>query len=374
MASPRAIILVTGSSGFIGSAVVERFAEHVTAIGLDRPGAPHPPPAAERIDVDLSSDESVRDGLRYARQRHGDRLASVIHLAAYYDFSGEPNPLYEEITVRGTERLLRGLKDFRVEQFVFASTMLVHAPCEPGRRIDEGWPLEPKWDYPRSKVRTEELIRAQHGDLPVVLLRIAGVYDDWCHSIPLANQIQRINERWLTSRVYPGDTARGQAFLHRDDLVDAFLRLVRRRARLPRELTLLLGEPETLSYEELQRALGRLIHGEEWDTRPIPKALAKTGAWLQDNLPLVEEPFVKPFMIDLADDHYALDITRARALLGWDPKRSLRATLPKMVAALKADPLAWYRQNKLEPPRELEEAATDPPREYPAAGKGTHAS
>jgi nucleoside-diphosphate-sugar epimerase len=69
---------------------------------------------------------------------------------------------------------------------------------------------------------------------------------------------------------------------------------------------------------------------------------------VQDQIPGVEEPFIKPWMIDLADDHYALDITRARTLLGWSPRRSLRETLPKMVAALKADPAGFYRRNKLE--------------------------
>src|SRR5918996_2838250 len=42
--------------------------------------------------------------LRQVRERHGRRIASVIHLAAYFDLTGEPNPKYEEVTVRGTER------------------------------------------------------------------------------------------------------------------------------------------------------------------------------------------------------------------------------------------------------------------------------
>ena len=42
-----------------------------------------------------------------------------------------------------------------VEQFVFASTMLVHAPTESGRPISEDWPLEPKSPYPQSEVETE---------------------------------------------------------------------------------------------------------------------------------------------------------------------------------------------------------------------------
>ncbi len=213
--------------------------------------------------------------------------------------------------------------------------------------------------YPKSKVETEDLIQAVHGDIPVVLLRIAGVYDDLCHSIPLAHQIQRIYERRMTSRMFPGDTSRGQAFMHLDDLVDAIWHAVDRRAQLPSELVLLLGEPETLSYEELQREFGRLIHDEVWETREIPKAMAKTGAWLQDLLPLGEEPFIKPWMIDLADDHYALDVSRARKMLQWQPKDTLRASIPRMIAALKSDSVHWYRENHLDPPSWLEEMRSE---------------
>jgi nucleoside-diphosphate-sugar epimerase len=182
-----------------------------------------------------------------------------------------------------------------------------------------------------------------------VSLRIAGAYDDGCHSIPHANQIQRVYERKLTSHVFPGDVSHGQAFVHLHDVVEAIVRTVEHRHQLGPEEAFLIGEADTLSYDELQRACGRLIHGEEWETQSIPKALAKTGAWVRDQIP-GEEPFIKPWMIDLADDHYALDIGRARTLLGWQPQRSLRETLPRMVSALKRDPLQFYKSNKLEAP------------------------
>lgn len=357
-------ILVTGSSGLIGTAVCNRFGARFNVVGFDRYGPPHPPPSAECVCVDITSDESVREALERVRVGYGSRLASVIHLAAYYDFSGAPSEKYETVTVRGTERLLRALRAFEVEQFVFSSTMLVHAPCDPGQRIDEEWPLEPKWDYPKSKVETEKVIRDERGRIPAVVLRIAGVYDDRGHSIPLAHQVQRIYERQITSQVYPGDLARGQAFIHLDDLIDAIDRVVERRHEPGLESTLLLGEPETLSYGELQREFGRLIHNEEWETKHIAKSLAKAGARVQDAVP-GQDPFIKPWMIDLADDHYALDISRARKAVGWEPQRSLRETLPKMVEALKADPMRFYRDNKLgEPParvarREHEPAAKE---------------
>jgi nucleoside-diphosphate-sugar epimerase len=349
------VVIVTGSSGFIGSAVVRRLSDGFRIVGFDREGQPHPPREAECVSVDLRSDETLKTAFERVGYAYGDRIAAVVHLAAYYDFSGEPSPLYDEITVRGTARLLRSLRAFDVEQLVFSSSMLVHAPCDPGERINESSPLGPKWDYPRSKADTEALIRRERGPIHAVSLRIAGVYDDECHSIPLANQMQRIYERKLTSKVFPGDVSHGQAFVHRDDVVEAIATTVERRHRLGADETFVIGEPETLSYDQLQRAFGRLIHDEAWETRPIPKALAKAGAWVEDQVP-GEEPFIKPWMIDLADDHYALDITRARTVLGWEPRRSLRETLPRMVSALKADPLKFYQKNKLETPSWLEES------------------
>jgi nucleoside-diphosphate-sugar epimerase len=358
METENGIVIVTGSNGRIGDAVMRRFAGRFSdVVGFDRKAPKPPPPGCIYVPVEITSDESVLEGIRVIREHHGAHVVSVIHLAAYYDFFGEPSPKYDEITVRGSGRLLRALRelDLQVEQFVFSSTMLVHRPAEPGQFINEDWPVEPTWAYPESKAHTEQLIREQRGRIPAVLLRISGVYDDLCHSIPLANQIKRIYERQLTSRIYSGSTSHGQSFMHMDDLVDAIELVVERRAELPPELPLLLGEPETLSYDELQHTFARLIHGEDWETLEVPgplAPLAKAGAWVMEKLPGAD-PFIKPWMIERANDHYALDITRARTLLGWQPRRTLRGTIPKMIAALRADPPGWYRENDLEWPSQL---------------------
>ena len=140
------LILLTGASGFIGSVLIEHLGHDFTLVGLDRPGPPDPAPPAVAIDFDLGSDEGVRRALRDVQERFGKRIASVIHLAAYYDVSGEPNPLYDKITVQGTRRLIDALQEFEVEQFIFASTMLVHQPTDrPGERISEESALSPRW-------------------------------------------------------------------------------------------------------------------------------------------------------------------------------------------------------------------------------------
>ena len=358
MNAHKATILITGTSGRIGYPLAKRLAESFNVVGFDRRAPSHPPPSAECLYVDLTLEESVRRGLEAIRELHGNRIASVIHLAAFYDFSGAPSPLYGEITVRGTERLLRLLQDFEVEQFIFSSTDLVYAPSAPGQRIKEDSPLQPKWPYPQSKVDTEQVIRSERGKIPAVILRIAGVYGDLCDSIPLAQQIQRIYEHDITAYLFPGEVIAGrQAFVHIEDVLDSIVMAVNRRKELAPEETLLIGEAESLSYDEIQRALGRLIHDVAWKTYSLPKFGAKVGAWVQEKLPLNRPPFIKPWMIDLATDNFELDITRATKILGWEPKRTLRDTLPKMIPALKADPLAWYRQNEIKPPLWLLESA-----------------
>lgn len=343
------VVLITGAGGFIGTALGRRLLPRYTVVGLDRRAPPGDAAGFPILECDLTQDDSVRDALRKLRDRFGQRVASVVHLAAYYDLSGEPNPLYESVTIGGTERLLRllreGAGDLRPEQFVFTSTMLVHAP---GWNIDEDSPIAPSWPYPESKARTEEIVRRQHGQIPAVIFRPAGVYDDMCRAAFLAQQIARIYENDPTGHLYPGDPSRGQAYLHLDDLLEAMERAIARRHELPPETTLLLGEPETPSYDEVQRRLGRLIHGEEWETWYVPKPVAKAGAWAQDEV-LGHDPFIKPWMVNQADDHFALDISRARRLLGWAPRHSLVRELPRMVQRLREDPVAWYKTNKLDP-------------------------
>lgn len=346
---PAELVLVTGGSGYIGRALVSSLAPRYRVVSLDRSRPAEPPQGVDCAEIGLTSDQGVRAALQQVRSRHGRHVVSVIHLAAYFDMEGKPHPDYERVTVRGTERLLRELRSsFELEQFVFASSMLVHAPRPPGQRITEDAPVDPKLPYRESKIRTEALIREQRGDLPVVFVRPAGVYDDEGHAVFLAHQIARIYERKLNGRVYPGNLDTGQPYIHLDDLVDALLRIVERRKSLPAALPLLLAEEETLTFRELQHQIGCLVHGEQWDTLRIPQAIASAAAALEEKV-LDEDPFIRPWMVESASDHYEIDISRARQLLDWQPRHALRETLPKIVAALKVDPPGWYRSNKLNP-------------------------
>jgi nucleoside-diphosphate-sugar epimerase len=359
---PKPIVLITGAAGNIGRSLASALADAYTIIGFDKPGEKADFPL---FDIDLTKEESIAAAFAGFHKEHGSHIASVIHLIAYFDFTGEDNPLYETVNVEGTRRLLRALQDFEVEQFVYSGTMLVHAPGKPGEPIREDHPIEPGWAYPESKAAAEEVIREEHGRIPYVLLHLAGLYDEKTSVPTLANQIARIYERDLQSYVYSGSTTVGQAMLHRNDMLDAFRRTVDRRKKISSGTVILIGEQEAIGYDTLQDEIGYLIHGaEEWPTLRVPKAVAAAGAWAQDKIePLVpdaldqgERPFVKPFMVRMADDHYELDISRAREMLGWEPRHRLKHELPAMIAALKKDPAGWYKANRLPPPPDIAEA------------------
>ncbi|MCU7554106.1 NAD-dependent epimerase/dehydratase family protein [Alteromonas sp. ASW11-19] len=357
MVSDKPVILLTGASGNVGNALINALQADYEIVGMDL----NPAPAADAsIECDFTSDDSMALAMREIDDvLNGRPIAAVIHLAAYFDFTGNDHPLYHELNVAGTRRLLSQLRSKAVERFIYASTMLVHQPASPGIKITEDTPVEPGWIYPQSKADAEQVIADEHGEIPVTILRMAGLYDDHTAVPTLSHQIARIYERDIKSWVYSGDAMAGQAFIHQQDMTDLFARVVSKRNSLPDYHALLAGEDKVMGYQALQNRLGQLIHGkQEWETLSVPQSIAKPGAWIEEKTePVVpddfdhgDKPFIRPFMIDLSSDHYDLDISRAESLLGWHPQRRIHEGLAKLVANLLEDPAKWYSDNGITAP------------------------
>lgn len=354
--SNKEIIIITGSSGYIGGALTKKLSKDFKVIGLDKGIPEKKVSGVDYYAVDFSSFGSLQKTLREICQNVGSKIRSVIHLVAYYSFSGEESDLYEKITVQGSGNFLKSLNIFfEVEQFIFSSTMLVHEPGLPGEEINEQSPVKPSWPYPKSKVEAEKIIESERGKVKTVNLRIAGIYDDYGHSVPVGNHIMRIYEQHFSSLLFPGNYHNKQSYLHLEDLLDAIELLIKKNKILPDSLTLILGEDEALSFKGLQTMIGKELHGRDWPIIKVPAFLAKSGAHLLQNLPMVREPFIKPWMISYADDHYDLDISRVKTILNWQPRHRLRDAIPKMIAALKENPQKWYKEHKMTAPtyREL---------------------
>ena len=346
------LILITGCSGRIGEAIVKKFqGQNVQLIGFDIVAPSFSQPNFAYMKLDLTSEGEIRKVLEAVRNKYGNKLTSFVHLAGYYNFLGGHWDMYQKLSIDATNHLITALKSFDCEQFLFASSMLAMEPCKDTHTpLTESSPMSESWEYPKSKKIVEEELHKNHGSIPLEVLRIAGCYDDECHSIPISNQIQRLYERQLTARLFPGDKTHGACYIHLNDVAEVVRLCIQKRKELPNETTMLLGEEDVMSYDELQKEISHLTNGKEVSTIRIPKIVAKVGAWLQNNLPFMPKTFIKPWMIDVADDHFAVDISLLKKQLGYTPKHLLRQTLPIMIKGLLRDPKKFYKDNGLEMP------------------------
>jgi nucleoside-diphosphate-sugar epimerase len=109
-------------------------------------------------------------------------------------------------------------------------------------------------------------------------------------------------------------------FVHADDVADAIVRMLDRRAAGPFNLT---AEP-LVDAGELARALG---------TRrvPVPAVVARTALSVAFHARLVP---TEPGWLDIGLRAPALDATRAHTVLGWEPQYPGDEVLRQFVAAL----------------------------------------
>src|SRR5690625_4165921 len=119
-ASAKPFVLITGAAGDIGSTLTRALRDRYQIIALDRS---HSDTADFSYTFDLTKRESVQLALREVSDAHGHALAAVVHLAAYFDFTGEHSPLYDSVNIEGTRHLLEALEP------LLSNDLFTPAPC-----------------------------------------------------------------------------------------------------------------------------------------------------------------------------------------------------------------------------------------------------
>jgi dihydroflavonol-4-reductase len=162
-------VLVTGASGFVGSAVARKLVERGFAVrALVRPASPRSHLADLDLDYvvgDLLDAQSVRSAMAGVR--------FVFHVAADYRlWSREPADI-ERNNLVGTRTVMEEAMRADVERVVYTSSVAT-LDCHDGRTADENHPLhEDKaiGAYKRSKVKAERLVESlvEQG-LPAVIV------------------------------------------------------------------------------------------------------------------------------------------------------------------------------------------------------------
>lgn len=168
-------LLVTGASGFIGSALCARFAEAggVELLATVRSAGNSAPTGATVRIKELAPDTGWHDVL--------DSVEVVVHAAARVHVAGGPHSPagYRPVNVDSTVNLARQAAACGVRRFVFLSSVKVNGECtQPGqafRADDRPAPADP---YGLSKHEAEVELRrvGEADDMEVVTIRPALVY------------------------------------------------------------------------------------------------------------------------------------------------------------------------------------------------------
>lgn len=347
-------ILITGSSGFIGSALARKFSGEET-IGLDRVFYPGERICNHTYCVDITSRTALSNALMDVKRRIGTKLDCVFHLAAYYDFSNKKDPLYERVNEVGTRNLLEALEDFEVGSFIFTSSTAVMkglSVSAPDTTLDVSSPLGSLLEYGESKRRAEEIVLDFKDRFKVFIVRLGGVYAMECRLIPLAHQIASIYRRDLGSRFLPANGHGCVAYVHIEDVLNGLEKLAMRRNQIPSGSIYILSEDDYLPYAELYGLIHQYIHGGNGNHRPIslPTWLLKGGVQAMGYLSYIKGRqgyFFRPWMVSQSLLRYCFDTEKTKRELGWNTKYLLRDYIEEILKGLKADPEKWFRLNNI---------------------------
>lgn len=166
-------VLVTGSSGRVGSAVVETLLSQGQSVrGFDlRPSGRQHPQYSE-VQGTLDDPDAA------ARACDGARI--VLHLGAFMSWAAADRARMFAANVEGTRVLLDAADDAGVDRFVFASSGEVYPENAPEfLPVTEDHPLHANSPYGLTKLLGEELVRFHQrvASFDTVILRFAHTQD-----------------------------------------------------------------------------------------------------------------------------------------------------------------------------------------------------
>ncbi len=327
-------LLVTGGAGFIGSAVVRKaISQGFEVVNVD---ALTYSACLENLDTIANC-----DGYIFEQEDICDRAAldlifakhkpdAVMHLAAesHVDRSIDGPGDFIETNIMGTYHLLEATRAYWLKtgrplnfRFHHISTDEVFGslPEDKSVRFTEQTPYDPRSPYSASKAASDHLVRAWHETygIPVVLTNCSNNYGPYHFPEKL---IPVVILKALAGEDIPiygkGDNVRD--WLYVEDHADSLL-LVLQKGRVGESYN--IGGENEVSNIELVRSLCAILDKKK------PK---EEGSYAEQIIFVADRPG--------HDARYAIDPSRMREELGWQPSVTLEMGLDLTVQ--------WYLDNE----------------------------
>jgi NAD+-dependent farnesol dehydrogenase len=291
-------VLVTGGTGYLGSAIVRAFARSGhrpivfsrRATAVDLPGT--------HVDGDVRDARAVDEAVRQAD--------AVCHTAALVSVWRKRSADFDDVNVRGLEIVLEACEKHRIKRIVYTSSFLALPPAH--RDV----PLEAN-DYQRTKVRARALaLSAAKRGLPIILLYPGVIYGPG--SLTEGNLIGRMIRDHLDGRL-PGliGSSRIWSYAHVDDVAEAHVRALESHGS-PDEYVLGGENTQQMRIFEIVRELtGRPL------PRRVPNTVATAAALIHEARALLTgtPPLLTRGIVKILSQDWPLDSAASIQRLGY---------------------------------------------------------
>ena len=326
-------ILITGGCGFIGTNLVKYLSNKGYRVRiLDNLSTPSrkfvnqespvtSPRPSQAVDSELSSTDLVVGDIRdcQAVKRGIEGVDAVVHLAAHTSVVESLKIPKEDwdINVNGTLKLLEACRCNGVDRFIFASSNAVVGEQDPP--IDETKFPRPLSPYGASKLAGEALCSTYYHSfgLKTISLRFSNCYGPFSdHKSGVISRFMKGARKGEPLVIY-GDGDQTRDFVHVDDICQAI------------HLSLIIAQPPKLS-QQTQPTLSTQetpLWGEVFQIASgVETSISQLAELMKAMTDFQLSIIYKPKRKGEIERNYS-DITKAKMLLGFEPKIKLREGL-----------------------------------------------
>ena len=315
---------ITGAAGFIGSSLAERLLkEGNKVVGIDNFCDFYNPTIKEYNIKEINLNENfklykndIRDRQAIEKIFKENNIDVVIHLAAMAGVrpSIENPVLYQEVNCMGTQNILEEMKLNNITNLVMASSSSVYGNCKTVPFKEDmivDFAISP---YAATKKANEVMTHVYHKlfNFNVVMLRFFTVFGPKQRPDLAINKFTRL---MLEDKEIPmfGDGTTSRDYTYIEDIVDGIIKSAKYVENNNNVYEILnLGNSTPVTLKEMINTIAKVL-GKE------PKI---------NQLPMQPGDVQRTFA----------DISKAKELIGYDPKTSFEKGIENFVE--------WYKINK----------------------------